>query len=106
MRLVVTVLQSLRGHMGVNLRGRQAAVAQKLLHAADIGAAIEQVRREAVPQCVRTGARVKPRMTGEKLGARRTRIILMARFAALAHRAFFFQNSASRPSGPAPAKIK
>src|SRR5260370_41983807 len=58
-RLVVAILESLGSHMGVYLRGRQAAVAQKLLDAANIRAAIEQMRREAVPQRMRTRARVQ-----------------------------------------------
>src|SRR5205807_2385143 len=66
-RLVVAVAQAVGGHVGVNLRGAQAAVAEQLLHAADVGPAVEQVRGEAVPQAVRAGARVEARL-GQVLG--------------------------------------
>jgi hypothetical protein len=36
--------------MGIDLRGGEAGVAQQLLHAAQVGAGIEQVRGKAVPQ--------------------------------------------------------
>src|SRR5271156_3383158 len=39
--------------MGVNLRGRDVAVTEHLLHGAQIGAALEQMRGEAMPQRVR-----------------------------------------------------
>ena len=42
--------------MRVDLRRHQALVPQQLLHAADVGAAVEQMRGEAVPQRVRRGA--------------------------------------------------
>src|SRR6266568_4794955 len=60
MGLLVTVLQALGAHMGVNLGSGQAAVAEQLLHAADVGSGVEQMRGEAVPQRVRAGARIKP----------------------------------------------
>ena len=60
MRLVVTVAQSLGRNMGVNLRGRQAAMAQKFLDAADVGSVIQQVRGETVAQAVRAGLRIEP----------------------------------------------
>ena len=47
----------------VDLRGHQALVAQQFLHAADVGAAVEQVRGEAVPQRVRRGAAVEAGLT-------------------------------------------
>src|SRR5262249_57385633 len=59
MSLLVTLLQALRRHMCVDLRRRQIAMAEQLLHAADVGAAVEQVRGEAVPQAVRARARVE-----------------------------------------------
>src|SRR4051794_34445134 len=59
--LLITVLQALGCHMGVNLRRPQTAVAQQLLNAADVGAVVEQMGRETVPQTVRTGAGVQPR---------------------------------------------
>ena len=48
--------------VGVDLRRHQALVAQQLLHAADVGAAVQQVRGEAVAQRVRSGSRVQPRL--------------------------------------------
>src|SRR5208282_4635520 len=39
--------------MSVNLRGRDVAVAEHLLHGAQIGAALEQMRGEAMPQGMR-----------------------------------------------------
>ena len=45
--------------MRVDLRGHEAFVAQQFLHAADVGAAVEQMRGEAVPQRVRRGAVVE-----------------------------------------------
>src|SRR5262245_53135667 len=62
MRLVITLLQTLRRHVRVNLRGRQAAVAEQFLHAANVGTMIQQMRREAMPQAVRAGARVQARL--------------------------------------------
>ena len=40
-------------HVAVELRGRQGAMAEKLLDRSQVGAALEQVRRERVPQPVR-----------------------------------------------------
>ena len=57
--LVVTIAEALRGHVRVHLRGGQAAVSQKFLDAADVGAGVEQVRGETVPQRVRAGARIE-----------------------------------------------
>ena len=48
--------------MRVNLRRGQALVAEQFLHAADVGAGIEHVRRETVPQGVRAGPRIEPRV--------------------------------------------
>src|ERR1700735_3461944 len=39
--------------MSVNLRGRDVAMTEHLLHGAQVGAALEQMRGEAMPQCVR-----------------------------------------------------
>src|SRR5215470_3367513 len=61
-RLVVTVAQAVGGHVGVNLGVAEAAVAEQFLHTADVGPAVEQLRREAVPQAVRAGARVQARL--------------------------------------------
>lgn len=53
MGLVEGVEQAGCRHVGVDLRGHEALVAQEFLHAADIGTGIEQVRRETVTQRVR-----------------------------------------------------
>src|SRR5579885_3823161 len=57
--LLVALLKAVGRHVGVNLRGAQAAVAEQFLHAADVGAVVEQVGGEAVPQRVRAGPRVQ-----------------------------------------------
>src|SRR5438445_496465 len=56
---VITVLEPVCGHVRVNLRIGQAAMTEQLLNAADVGAAVEQVRREAVSQGMRAGAGIK-----------------------------------------------
>ena len=53
MRSVVRLLQSLGCQMRVNLRRHQMRVAEQLLHAAQIGAGIQQMRGVTVPQFVR-----------------------------------------------------
>jgi hypothetical protein len=40
-------------HMQVALRGGEAGVAKQQLHGAQVGAPIEQMGRERMPQCVR-----------------------------------------------------
>src|SRR5205814_399517 len=54
----VGLVQALRGYMRVNLRRRQIAVAQQLLHASNVRSVVQQVRGEAVPQRVRAGSRM------------------------------------------------
>src|SRR5438034_9663303 len=56
---VITVLKPVCGHVRVNLRVGQAAVTEQLLDAADVGAAVEQMCREAVPQGMRAGAGIE-----------------------------------------------
>ena len=56
MCLVVNLNQFLHGNMSVNLRGRKTCVPQQFLNVAQICAAVEQVRRERMPQ--RVGADV------------------------------------------------
>ncbi len=59
MRLPIR-LDQLRGvDVGVALRRAQARVAEQLLNRAQIGAALEQVRRERVPQRVRADAEAR-----------------------------------------------
>ena len=53
---MIAVAQPLGCHMGVNLRGAEAAVSEQLLNAADVGAGVEQVGGEAVAKRVRAGA--------------------------------------------------
>src|SRR5271156_5409934 len=43
--------------MRVNLRGRDVAVTEHLLHGAEVCAAFEQMRGEAMPQCMRADPR-------------------------------------------------
>ena len=52
MSVGIGFLQSLDGDVCVNLRGREAGVAEQRLDAAQIRAAIEQMRGKAVPQLV------------------------------------------------------
>src|SRR5436309_2887424 len=52
-RALVTAPQPLDRDVRVDLGRRQAGVAQHLLDAAQVGTALEQVRRRAVPQAVR-----------------------------------------------------
>ena len=48
MRFLICGLQIGRADVRVDLRGDQAFVAQELLHAADVGATVQEVRGEAV----------------------------------------------------------
>ncbi|MNH47383.1 hypothetical protein D3C79_1105910 [compost metagenome] len=50
--LGVQLLQTGLGHVGVDLRGRQVAVAQQHLHHAQVGTVVEQMGREGMPQGV------------------------------------------------------
>src|SRR4029453_12722452 len=43
----------------VNLRGYEAFVTEQLLDAADVGTAVEQMRRKRVAECVRCGPQVE-----------------------------------------------
>ncbi len=56
---IVDFLHPLRRQMRVDLRGAQALMAQQFLHAAQIGAVVQQVRGEAVPQRVRADAGIE-----------------------------------------------
>ena len=60
MRLVVDCPQTLYAYVRVNLGCRKARMAEEFLHVAQIGPSIEQVRRKAVPQRVRTHRTVSP----------------------------------------------
>ena len=53
MGLIIDTFQSLDRDGSVNLRGGQLAVTEQFLHAAQIGAVVEQVGREGMPQFVR-----------------------------------------------------
>ena len=61
MRLFIGSPQIGRADVRVDLRGDQALVAQQFLHAANVGAAIQQVRGKAVPQRVGRGAPIETR---------------------------------------------
>jgi hypothetical protein len=52
---MINIEKTLLRDVGVNLSGRQIAMTEQLLHAAKIGAPIQQVSREAVTQRVRAG---------------------------------------------------
>src|SRR5713101_5340682 len=54
MKRAMDLAQMAFGQMGVNLGGRDIAVAEHLLHRAQIGAAFEQMSRKAVAQGVGT----------------------------------------------------
>ena len=53
MELPVNVPQSVARHVRVNFRGADIRVAEQFLDHSQIGAVLEQVRRETVPQHVR-----------------------------------------------------
>ncbi len=53
------------GHVGVNLGGRDAAVAEEFLDVADVDAGLDELRRGAVPQHVGRHAAADRRGTGE-----------------------------------------
>src|SRR5205814_9991563 len=50
MGLVIHLLQPLHRRMSIHLRGAERGVAQELLHGPQIGAGVEQMRRERVAQ--------------------------------------------------------
>ena len=52
MSTVVCTFHMISREMGVHLRGRDISVSQQLLHAAQVGAAFQQVRGERVTQRV------------------------------------------------------
>jgi len=49
--------EPLPADMGVALRGRHIGMTEQLLHGAQVGASIEQMRREGVPKRMRMGRR-------------------------------------------------
>src|SRR5437762_8333399 len=59
MRLFVDGPQASGADVGVDLGGDEALVAEELLDAADVGAAVEQVRGKAVAKSVGSGAEVE-----------------------------------------------
>ena len=56
---MVRVVQPFAGDVGVNLGRREASMTKKLLNAAEIGAAVEQMGGEAVAEGVRAGTGVE-----------------------------------------------
>src|SRR5262245_57627753 len=58
-RFAVTILQSLRGYVRVDLRRRQVLMAEQFLHAADVRAGVEQVCRKRMSKRVRRGPRIE-----------------------------------------------
>ncbi len=68
MKVLHHALQSLFENMRIDLRCRDVGVAEKRLHDAQIGAGLQQMTRERVPQHMRTdGFRRQPRSAGEFL---------------------------------------
>ena len=61
MRRRVGVFKALGRHMRVDLRGRKIRVSQKLLHAPQVRAPVEHMRREGVTERVRRNFFTKPR---------------------------------------------
>src|SRR4029079_14095359 len=59
MGLLVRGPQAGGADVGVDLRGDETLVAQQLLHAADVGAAVEQMRCKTVSERVRRGSQVE-----------------------------------------------
>ena len=59
MRFAVNFFEPFNSDMGVYLGGAQIFVSEQLLHAAQIGAGIEQVGRKAVAQFMRSKVRRK-----------------------------------------------
>jgi hypothetical protein len=53
MGLSICGLEATRRDMGVDLRRREVLVAEQLLHDAEVGAPIKEMRRERVTQRVR-----------------------------------------------------
>src|SRR5690606_30548398 len=64
MRSIVDVGQMLEVKVGVDLRRRQARVAEQLLDGAQISARLEQMRRERMPQHMRMDPNGHPAPTG------------------------------------------
>lgn len=57
-RLIVDLFQSLRGQVRVDLRRAEALMAEQFLDASQVGSVVEQMRGEAVTQCVRADSGV------------------------------------------------
>ncbi len=59
MGILVRIVQTLSGNVGVDLGRGQAAVTEQLLNASEVGTAVQKVSGEAVPECVRAGGWVE-----------------------------------------------
>ena len=59
MGVTVTVSQTLRSQVRVDLGGAQRLMSQQLLNTSQVCAVVEQVGSKAVTQCVRADRRVK-----------------------------------------------
>ena len=70
MRLLVRLLQPLGRDVRVNLRRHQMRMPKQFLHAAQIRARIQKMRRITVPQFVRRDGRIQPRQRQIFLQAR------------------------------------
>ena len=61
MRVIVNFFQPVGGHMGVDLGRREICMTQQLLDRPQIGATIQQMSRETVPERVRCDFLPNPR---------------------------------------------
>ncbi|MCU1477654.1 MAG: peptidase [Subtercola sp.] len=62
----VRLSQALGRHVGIDLRGAEAGMAEQLLHGSQVGTAVEQVRCRGMPKCVRA-LRPGPRHSVQQL---------------------------------------
>src|SRR4029077_4576172 len=60
--LFINLPQTLLHHMGIDLRSRDAGMAQHQLHRTQVGAALEQMSCKTVTQLVRRQFRAQPRL--------------------------------------------
>jgi hypothetical protein len=59
MGLVIRIDQTLPGHMGVNLGGGEASMAEEILNTSEVGTSVEEMRCEAMTEGVRARGRVQ-----------------------------------------------
>ena len=71
MRIAIGGGEPLPADMGVALRGRHIGMTEQLLHGAQVGASVEQMRREGVPKRMRMGRCRRPSIEDSAHIARR-----------------------------------